>query len=216
MSMSNSLKDQSLLDWYRHSTRRTYLALHTADPTDAGTGAEVARGATLYVRQRVYNDGVTAPYWVATYDYVRPSDSRNVRATHPNANIEYTEVPAGQTYGTVTHWSSHATPHVDSATLRANSAAVTLGQWIKLDASATNGRLYEVTVAGTLAASPPGSPNTTDQATHVDGTATLRAHTIRMLDYDNVRDAAGATTSIVLGPGSVPRFPASNPIIQRD
>lgn len=52
------------------------------------------------------------------------------------------------------------------ATVRANTTAVTLGQYVEF----AGGTLYQCTVAGTTAASEPGVP--ANGATVVDGTAT--------------------------------------------
>lgn len=68
-------------------------------------------------------------------------------------------------------------------TIRANSTALALGDFIRVPTSTSfplgdlrnyQDRIYEVTVAGTTAASQP-SYNTTLNATTVDGTATLKA-----------------------------------------
>jgi hypothetical protein len=43
------------------SAPQTWIALYTADPTDADSGTEVSGGG--YARVRVFQDSATEPYW---------------------------------------------------------------------------------------------------------------------------------------------------------
>lgn len=65
--MSDYLEDAVLKEIFRNTNLTpptTYLALFTADPTDAGTlTSEVTGGA--YARVLVNRDGATAPFWAA-------------------------------------------------------------------------------------------------------------------------------------------------------
>lgn len=95
-AISNFLEDK----WLRmlssaqaYTAPQTWVSLHTADPTDAGTGAEVSGGA--YARQRVFQDGATPPFWNT------PVDDSGPQLVDNNGNISFPTATA--TWGTVTH-----------------------------------------------------------------------------------------------------------------
>lgn len=73
MSMSNYLEEQILHETLRgvaYTSPETHIALFTADPTDAGTGAEVTTtegtgGWTNYARQNAAGAGAQSAAWSA-------------------------------------------------------------------------------------------------------------------------------------------------------
>ena len=67
----------------------TYVALYTADPTDADAGTEVSGGS--YARILVNNDGVTSPFWKVGVDGLYDNDGL---ITFPTATAAW---------GTITH-----------------------------------------------------------------------------------------------------------------
>lgn len=72
-------------------TGSVYVSLHTADPTDAGTGTEVSGGA--YARVAVSR---AAGSWAA------PADSAGSQATSNSAAVTFPSPTAN--WGTVTHF----------------------------------------------------------------------------------------------------------------
>lgn len=71
----------------------TYIALYTADPTDADTGTEVTGGS--YARVRVYDNGLGTPDWkVAAADGIGYKVENDDTITFPTATAAW---------GTVTH-----------------------------------------------------------------------------------------------------------------
>lgn len=93
MSQMSNYLEEAILKHVRGTngvayTRPTvvYCACHTADPTDAGTGAEVVTaGGTLYTRQAI--------------SFAAPSNPAGTMAT--DADLTWTA--AGANWGTVTH-----------------------------------------------------------------------------------------------------------------
>jgi len=79
--LENALIDATLRNTSYTSPTTVYVALHTADPTDAGTGAEVSGGS--YARTLV--------------TFGAPSDG----ASSNSADVTFT--PATASWGTVTH-----------------------------------------------------------------------------------------------------------------
>lgn len=72
----------------------TYVALHTADPTDAGTGTEVSGGS--YARVLVNPAGGSAPKWnAAAVDAPGYKVSNADDITFPTATVSW---------GTITHF----------------------------------------------------------------------------------------------------------------
>lgn len=70
--MSDYLEQALLNELFRNANfavPTTYIALLTADPTDAGTmTGEVSAAGSAYARLLVNKDGVTSPYWAAPAD----------------------------------------------------------------------------------------------------------------------------------------------------
>lgn len=58
--LENGLQEHFKLDT-QLPLEDTYVALHTADPLDDGSGAEVTGGS--YARVQVNQDGTTPPFW---------------------------------------------------------------------------------------------------------------------------------------------------------
>lgn len=70
-----------------------FVALHTADPTDAGTGAEVPTSGTGYARQAVA---------VADLSWAVPYDAAGQQKTHNLVEITFPQATAP--WGTPSHW----------------------------------------------------------------------------------------------------------------
>ena len=81
--LENKILDHVLSNTAYTSPTTVYVALHTADPTDAGTGAEVSTSGTAYARQ-------SASFGAASSG----SASTDATITFPTATGNY---------GTVTH-----------------------------------------------------------------------------------------------------------------
>lgn len=97
-AMSNYLEDQILNHLFRATTIFTapanvYISLHTADPTDAASGAEVSTSGTGYVRLAVS----TTAQWDAPID-----DGAGAQMTK-NTNILTFATPTAS-WGIVTHF----------------------------------------------------------------------------------------------------------------
>lgn len=92
MSAMSDYTEQNLLKLLFRNTAftppATFVALFTTNPGDTG-GTEVTGGA--YVRQRVYTDGVTAPYWSAVETEAGGGHQvRNVQIiTFPDATADW-------------------------------------------------------------------------------------------------------------------------------
>lgn len=98
MSMTTYLETALLNEIFRNTNyappATTYVALFTADPTDAGSTTNEITG-NAYARARVYLDGATAPYWTA------PSSSAGVTSVQNNATVSF-PVATGA-WGTITY-----------------------------------------------------------------------------------------------------------------
>ncbi len=98
MSKSNVLEADVLNHQYRAATwakpASVWVALFTADPTDAGTGAEVTGGG--YARQQVT---CTDANWTFTAD----DGAGNAQIANANA-ITFASPTANQ--GTISHWAT--------------------------------------------------------------------------------------------------------------
>jgi hypothetical protein len=94
-AISDYLEDALMKHLFRntpYTAGQTWVALFTANPTDAGGGTEVSGGG--YARQRVFQDGSTAPFWTA------PAESGEEMQVKNNSAITFPQATAA--WGTVT------------------------------------------------------------------------------------------------------------------
>lgn len=94
MTAFSDYLEQGIRDHFKLDTQLpledTYVALHTADPTDAGGGAEVSGGS--YARELVNQDNATAPYW---------ENSDSGTGIQNQSAVTFTTATAA--WGTITH-----------------------------------------------------------------------------------------------------------------
>jgi len=111
----------------------TYVALHTADPTDAGTGTEVSGGS--YARVLVNANGGASPTWnTAVVDGI----GKLVDNTH---NIEFPT--ATGSWGTITHvaiWDAVTGGNLIQHGALDASVAIASGQIFRFNAGNLNWR----------------------------------------------------------------------------
>lgn len=75
----------------------TYVGLHTADPTEAGTTAEVSTSGTGYVRLLVNKDGATVPFWTTA------TNTAGVTTVSNNSLLTFAQATGA--WGTITNFS---------------------------------------------------------------------------------------------------------------
>jgi hypothetical protein len=98
MSALSDYLEQKLLDHVYNGVTlsppsQVWLALHTADPTDAGSGTEVSGGS--YARVRIYaNGGGTPAFNLAVTDGIGKAVTNANDVTFPTATVPW---------GTITH-----------------------------------------------------------------------------------------------------------------
>jgi hypothetical protein len=131
MGISTYLQEALLKHLYRNTdlarSATLYVSLHTADPTDAGTGAEVSTSGTGYARQAV--DTGAGSEWTAP-----ASLGGGMGVTNAN---DVTFGPATGSWGTVAHaaiWDTSTSGNMLHYGPLGTSKTITSGDSLVIDA----------------------------------------------------------------------------------